>query len=290
MPEEQKVLEETPQVKSSRPILKYLIGFFILFFIMVICSGAGIFLGSRYFSHEKTSPGSGDTEESSTTTSSSPAVIPTTEIKVTLPELNQEVKGKISVKGEASGDFSSVIVKLYDNNNSLIGSSSQTIMREEPFSRVTWSLMLDVTKSPTSPTGKIVAYFDTVEETSSVSKKVPVKFGTEVVTNRLNLYTPLRDQMYSGEPVLFKGQMSNFFEGTMGIRLKSNTGALLFKDVITASGNNYEEFASFEKAINFGSISFTPDSTGTLEFYEESMADGSIYVLLSIPYRFPKGE
>ena len=30
MPEEQKVLEETPQVKSSRPILKYLIGFFIL--------------------------------------------------------------------------------------------------------------------------------------------------------------------------------------------------------------------------------------------------------------------
>lgn len=122
----------------------------------------------------------------------------------------------------------------------------------------------------------------------STTSPIPTKVADKVseVPGRLKVESPTSNQLMEGDSILFKGEMKDFFEGTLNIRLIDEAGDTLFEDVITASGDNYGKFSIFEKNVNFVRILIGAGAEGKWQFIEYSAKDGSETILLSIPVKF----
>ncbi|NTU47065.1 hypothetical protein HGA88_05555 [Candidatus Roizmanbacteria bacterium] len=112
--------------------------------------------------------------------------------------------------------------------------------------------------------------------------------GFSVQTDRIRLISPIAQQVMSGSTIIFKGQMKNFIEGGMNIRLKNERGELILTDTIQAQSDNYSQFADFQKEVNFVKIPSTAGTHGTWEIYEIAAKDGAEKVLLQIPVQFER--
>ena len=72
----------------------------------------------------------------------------------------------------------------------------------------------------------------------------------------------------------------------MGYRIIDDSNTIIATGVITAEGDNYSSFVSFNDQITIAQFMSSSAINGKIEFYETSMKDGSIKILASIPLRF----
>lgn len=203
-------------------------------------------------------------------------------LDVISPTNNQEINGRFIVEGEATSSLEELTIELYDDNLVLIGNYAIELTSDS----TSWYIYMDVTKSPTTLSGKLSVYPTDQGRSSDLLSEVAIKFETNEYSGRVKLFSPLENQILTGTEVLFRGEMKDFFEGTLSIRLKDGSGNVLYSGHITAGSENYGVFASFEETIECGEISQYPGSEGTWEIYEVSTMDGSETVLLSITVRF----
>ena len=100
----------------------------------------------------------------------------------------------------------------------------------------------------------------------------------------------MQNQLMSGTNVTFIGEMKGFFEGNMGIKLESEQNEVLFTSSVQADADNYEDFAAFEKLIDFKSLPSNIGNKGKWVVYETSSLNGEELVILEVPIRFPNSE
>lgn len=148
----------------------------------------------------------------------------------------------------------------------LLGKQSQT---PQPF------LMRDVapTVQTQAPT-KVVEQQQKPVQTSSLKDSDGILFGIEVTS-------PGPYGLISS-PVAISGR-ANVFEGHVGLRVKDANGIVL--------GEGFGTACMDDKPCPFvASVTFTTPSTttGTVEAFTESAADGSLEDLISIPVTFGK--
>lgn len=100
--------------------------------------------------------------------------------------------------------------------------------------------------------------------------------------NRLKITLPeVGDSLnQAGGILLVKGEMKGFFEGVMNYRIIDKDGVVLASGIIQAQGDNYEKFVPFEDSVNYGELS---SSQYYLEFYDVSMKDGEINLMVRLP-------
>jgi hypothetical protein len=133
----------------------------------------------------------------------------------------------------------------------------------------------------------------TISETVTVTppKSSPTAKPAEgplTVPGRLIVYEPENGQLVNiaNGKVFFSGQMKDFFEGTVSVRVTKENGTVLSSRGLTADEENYGRFASFSDTITFGPLPVSAGDKGYIEFVEFSMADGSAEVLLKIKVVF----
>lgn len=271
--------QERKQDTVSRPIRKYIPILAILFIIgLVIGAGGGILLYAQILDDEETVERT--TEE--TTAAAESALI-----ELDTPTGNTTVGGRIEISGTATISLETIRIRLYDESDMLLGEADVTLSADESSQTVSWSTFLDVTESPAGKTGVLHVFPMNEGEMSELAKEVILSFPVQSQNeDRIKLEAPLNNQLLTDTKVLFRGQMKDFFEGTLGIRLKDESGAVIFSGFITADGNNYGEFAYFEKEVDIGEFPDDVGNSGTWELYETSMRDGSETIFLQVAVRF----
>lgn len=78
------------------------------------------------------------------------------------------------------------------------------------------------------------------------------------------------------------GSAQGAFENNLTIRLKTESGTVLFEDPITYNAPDVGELGYFDVAVTFS----TTAASGTLEIFHTSAADGTIVDLVSVPLKF----
>lgn len=205
-------------------------------------------------------------------------------ITVDSPSSDDEVIGQIEVKGKATSSLETLKVDLYDDNSVLLGTSTFSLSSSDD--DVDWTTTINVTRSPGTNEGKIQVFPASQGEGSPITQVISVKFKLQTAKDRIELFAPLENQLMSETEILFRGQMKNFFEGNMNVRLKDESGTVIFDGSISADDGNYEEFSDFEKTIDIKELPENAGTEGTWELYELSPKDGKTTVLLSIAIRF----
>lgn len=237
--------------------------------LVLIAFVAGLYLGANDIIKF---PGSTQTTEEQT-------------IAITTPAAGAEVTGKVTISGTASADLGALQVVLTSTpEGGLLELASATVsLTGEGLAN--WSTTLVVNNSVTAELATIMVYPADADRTSALTQTVDVSFAVQVAEDRIMLYSPVKDQQLPADTVLLAGQMQDFFEATLNVRLLDEDGTELLSDIITASEDNYGQFADFEKEIDMSAV--TPKGkTGEWEFYDVSAADGSETVLLTVPVSF----
>ena len=202
------------------------------------------------------------------------------------PEEDSSVSGQFTVEGEATASLQEITVNIYDGNDVLIGTDTAGLASAEDNPLHSWTATIDITRSPGTLTGRIIAFPTSEGESSDLRISMNIRFSEQTSAGRIRLFAPLSNQVTNVSPVMFRGEMKDFFEGTLELRLLTPAGTELFRDFINASGDNYGQFAEFMKAIEFERIPLAAGDEGTWELFETSAADGTETVLLSLPVRF----
>ena len=203
-------------------------------------------------------------------------------LTLTKPGEAATVDGKILVEGVASVSLANLTVQAFDNDGTVLGTATVELTGNANQTSVTYSVFLELEKSSVSESAYVQVYPNSEGKTSELTKTTTVLFET-VSSERVKVFAPHRNMKYTGGAVLFRGQMQDFFEGSMGLRLVGGNGGILYDTSIQAQGDNYGQFASFEQMVNPGTIPSTAGGNGKWEFYDTSMADGSVTVLVTIP-------
>ena len=179
-------------------------------------------------------------------------------------------------------------IKLYDDNNTFLGESTASlgVIDEKPVH--TWSVYLDIAVSPTTLGGKLRVFPTDQGESSRLTQTINVQFETLSLPDRVKMYGPLRLQLMTGKPVLFRGQMKDFSDNQMHIRLKDEVGKVFFKDIIDPNEDNIGKFAYFTKTVDYKYVPSTSEK-GTWEIYTLD-AENQETVIFSIPVRFKKSN
>lgn len=134
------------------------------------------------------------------------------------------------------------------------------------------------TESPTDQTSELVD-----EDSASLDERPNIPTS---VPERLVVSSPAPNTVHkSGDKVMLTGQMQDFFEGNMLVRLRSAAGAEIFFTPVQAQAENYNRFAPFSLEVTIPTLP-TGVTTGKWEFIEASAKDGQEDVLLSIPVKF----
>lgn len=280
--------ETVPKKKSNLP--KILIIGCIVLVLLGILTIIVAFVGYKIYQDNKEK----DETVQTTSTSSSTSTSTTTTVEdtkpkiiVTTPEINDVVNGEIYISGKATASLDELAIDIYDDEDYWIGYTYVLLEAEEENTLVDWEASLDVFDTPLTPNGTIYIYPIDSDQDSPLAKDISVKFATQEVPGRIKLYAPLENQAITyGSIYYFKGQMKDFFEATMSIRLLDEDGNIMFSDSVMADSDNYGKFASFEKGLELGEISIPAGTTGKWEIYDTSQADGSEEILLSFDVRF----
>ncbi len=218
-----------------------------------------------------------------------PTNTPTSLVRVISPKANDSVEGFINVEGTASSEIKKIKVELTDYNGYLIARTdtelvvlgSQTVGR--------WEANLSVDVSPTDSLAQIKITPDD-RVAGAIVVPVMLKSSTDEKSERIKLIAPVQNQLMSGTNVTFIGEMKGFFEGNMGIKLESEQNEVLFTSSVQADADNYEDFAAFEKLIDFKSLPSNIGNKGKWVVYETSSLNGEELVILEVPIRFPNSE
>jgi hypothetical protein len=207
-------------------------------------------------------------------------------IEITSPSGDGTINGQVTVSGNATANLIELKVELYDNDDNLLGNAVAGLASGDSEAIHDWSVDLNILKSPATLTGRIIAYPASEDISSSLAKTQTIKFSEQTSAGRIRLFAPLSNQVTTESPVKFRGEMKDFFEGVLEVRLLTSAGTTLFQDFIMADGDNYGKFSSFSKDISFERLPLAAGDAGTWELYETSAADGTETVLLSLPVRF----
>lgn len=207
-------------------------------------------------------------------------------IEITSPNGDGTVTGQFSVEGKATATLQELTIEVYDNDDVLLGTAIAGLASGDPEPIHTWVAQVDLTQSPGTLTGRILAFPLSEGSESELLTTQVIKFSEQTSAGRIRLFAPLSQQVTSSSPVTFRGEMKDFFEGVLEIRLKTSAGTTIFSDFIMAEGDNYGSFATFQKDVEFEPIPLAAGDAGTWELFETSAADGSETVLLTLPVRF----
>ncbi len=86
--------------------------------------------------------------------------------------------------------------------------------------------------------------------------------------------------------LVLQGQVTGFFEGTVNYRLLNSNGIEIYSGTFQV-GDNYEQFADFNKSISLPEIPAGKlTATGKLQIYDVSMKDGSETILQEVSVTF----
>ncbi len=206
-------------------------------------------------------------------------------LTITSPAVQTEVTGMFNVSGTASSSIGELQVVLTSTPEGGLVELASTTVNLNGDGVVNWEVTLLVSHTVSAQLATVVVYPADADRTSPLAQTVDVAFEVQTAADRINLYSPVANQQLPTDKVLVAGQMKNFFEATMNVRLLDEDGTELLDTFITASGDNYEQFADFEKEIDLTAIAPT-GNTGEWEFYQISAKDGSKEVLLVVPISF----
>lgn len=282
-----------PTKKSSNRSL-YFIGCFVIFMLMIASAVGGAYLGSKYFPSTTEDDTSDDTngddtgdENGDDTNGDDDGTYTEGSIKVTSPTSGQEVNGKIYVEGEASEILDELTVRIYDDDWNKIGEQTAALESGDSNPMRSWSIFLDVMQSPTTLTGHVRVFPTERGESSNLTQTVNVRFQGLLAAGRIKLYAPLKFQVMEGEAVSFRGQMKDFVEGNLGVRLLNEDDVEIFKETITAQTDNIGNFAQFEKTLQHRLSLENYGVRGSWELYEIDVEGQAGDVILSVQVRFP---
>ena len=287
-----------PAIKNSKPVLMTII--IILSVILLI--GAGVFGGYMWFKNNNVESNEDDADATSTDEN----IIDTEEdieeedsedsemedeeqsvLIITNPESGEIVDGQIAVSGNATALLQEITARAYDQDYNLLGETVISLASGDSNPVHNFSNSIDITVSPVTNTGIIYFYPTSEGEGSELLRQVDVLFKSNEFPGRLKVYAPLDNQILteSGGDVIIRGEMKDFFEATVGLRIRGGMGGVLFDQGIYALSDNYDQWAPFETVVHVDPVPSTSGGFVTWEFYETSMMDGSETVLLSIPIR-----
>lgn len=202
-----------------------------------------------------------------------------TSLRVTSPHPKDVIEGTVTVNGEVSHYSGDLTIEVLDANNKVVASDHTEAL---PM----WTKTISITDTISTFVGQIVVYPTDEGKKSRLAQTVPVTFDIITVPDRLVIYSPLRNQIMKGSHVHIAGKMKGFFEGVLHVRLLDDKNTVIYKDVIHAKGDNYEQFSEFAKDVKFGTIISTTLTNGSWQFYAVSAKDSSETVLTTISIRF----
>ena len=214
-----------------------------------------------------------------------------TTVAITSPSSNDIVTGKINVSGTFSGLITGFNITISDDDNNVLDSNSITVQSSGTTQAQNWNAVLDLIYAPQTDGGTITVTPSDIQLTDiKATVKVTFKQLKDAADNRIRVFAPLEDQVM-GSTVLLRGQMKGFFEGTMSVRLKDAEGNVIYSGSINPTPNEdnpdqYTNFVDFSQNVTIDNLAEAQGKTGTWEFYDVSMKDGSETVLLSINVRF----
>src|SRR5260221_708046 len=206
-------------------------------------------------------------------------------LEVMSPIDNSTVNGKIDVSGKLTSTVGKLTVTVSDDTGVMLGQSDVTVDATQKDAILDWTSSVDVVVSPQSKTGSLkISAIDS--SFSYLTQTIKVNFEEQTADDRVKLTAPLVNQVMYTNDVYFVGQMQNFFEGTMGIRLKDEDNNVIYTGSINASGDNNGQYANFSQNVVVDKLASAKGTIGTWEIFETSAKDGSETVLHSFKVRF----
>lgn len=275
-------VQPVPEKKSSSSSL-YFWGCIVVVALMLLSFVGGLFVGGKYLGSDGN--GSDTTESTTSETTIDPNNNNGDEkiLTVTKPSENESVNGKLLVEGQASGSLKELIIKVYDDDWNHIGIAYAGL--NTTASVDDWSTYVHITSSPSSLNGVVRIFPADEGEESRKLVTIPISFEEQGTPGRVRLFTPLYLQTITGETVYFKGQMRDFYDATVGIRLKDDAEKELMKDTIKASGNNTGQWAQFAKVVKIKGLP-KDGGNGVWEICEIDEEGVFGEVILTIPILF----
>lgn len=207
-------------------------------------------------------------------------------ITVTSPSEGDTVDGSILIKGTKNEEVVQVEPKVFTSDDVEV-KAERSASEDNGF-----ELLVSLMESPSTSEGYILVFPSEEGETSDLAVKVNVKFdnlttGSVGGQERLKVTSPIPNQLISNGSgdLLVEGEMKDFFEAHLNFRLLDKNGKELYEGFITASEDNYGQFADFSKVVKAAEIKLGKGASGEgkLIFFDVSAKDGSETTVLELP-------
>jgi len=281
---------QTTEKKSKNVIGIIIAGFLLMLIVMVGVLIVVLLLNSKKEDNDNSNQNndSENNEIEEQEESTKPYIL------ITSPKKDSSMDAFVKVSGKSSSSVGNIYLELFNLNQNELFST----LIEFPYSDqevFEWEYYITLTEAPETLKGLLTAYSEKPIENEDgelevIRAEVPINFNLPKAENRIKLNSPLNNLWVTDE-ILVKGEMKDFFEGTMYFRIYSEQGVELLDGAITALDENYNKYAPFEEIINIESIKDQIGDSGTLVLYDVSMLDGDETTLIEVTFRTkPIGE
>lgn len=278
-PGSQVVVKPTKKTSNSSLMLWGCVVVFALFGLSFV---GGVFVGRNYFSKN---------EQQTTTTVETTTVAdinngdPNKVLVISTPSENETVNGRVLVEGRASAIFEELTIKIYDSKWNLLGTTNAGLAGEDVIAN--WSVFVDIQNSPIAFDGLIRVYPTDDGEDSRRLQTTKIMFETVTEPGRLKLFSPIKLQYTTGTAVYFKGQMKDFPNDTLGIRLVNEQKGKLYEAKIQSGTSTIGQFVQFEQLVELNKNIKESTPNGWWEFYEVDENGKLTNLIMSLLIRFP---
>jgi len=259
-----------------------------LLFVVIFVIGVGFIL---WLVLSSITPSNNESDDDTNKESEVTSTIGTSDVEMTVsvtsPTNGKEVDGEISVQGISSPALGDLSVIVYDDQNTNLGNKNVLVDKNSEKSTLNWQDVVYVSSSPETEQGYLLVFPSALGRDADLTAKVNITFKSNEAGDRIKLFGPLNNQQINSTRVVFRGEMQNFFEGTMNIRLKNEVGKVIYTGYVMPEGDNYGKFSSFRSSVDFESLPQDAGKNGAWELYEISAKDGTEEVLLTIDAIFP---
>lgn len=204
-------------------------------------------------------------------------------ISVITPEEFSEVDGAVNVRFDVEG-VENITLKLFDDNGLEIG--SENIDTKSSLSgKYEVESILDMVKSPTVSDGYLIIYPADKSINSPLSRTISLSFQKNITIDRLNLISPVNNQIISGTSVRFVGEMKGFTNNEIGFSIKDEKGNEIKAGKIVLTGvQSPTGFTKFDQVIEIGSLPIELTEKGRIDLFEPDSKNRE--TLLTVPIRF----